>query len=368
MEYYYDNMRTILIVDDSPDNHALISDILKNEYKVKVSNNGEKAIRIAKGEKKPDLILLDIMMPEMDGFEVCKILKEDEVTKNIPIIFLTAMHEETDEALGLELGAVDYITEPISIPILLVRIKNHLKLKTMSDFLRDKNEYLEKEVEERTREVKALQDVTIMALASLAETRDTDTGNHIIRTQIYVKIIAEKLKTHPKFSAILTDYYIDMICKSAPLHDIGKVGVPDYVLLKKGKLNDEEFEIIKNHASLGKEAIENAEKYLGLKVDFLKFAKEIAYSHQEKWDGTGYPLGLSGDDIPLSGRIMAIADVYDALVSERIYKDAMTHEEAVEIISSERGTHFDPIIVDVFLEEREEIKKVSEKLKDKTRN
>lgn len=355
----------ILIVDDTPDNLSMMSDVLKDDYKVRVANNGEKALKIAGGEKKPDLILLDIMMPDMDGYEVCRRLKEDVQTKNIPVIFLTAKVEEDDEKRGLELGAVDYITKPISIPIFVTRIKNHIKLKFALDFLRNQNDYLEIEVQKRTAQINAVQEVTVYALASLAETRDSETGYHIRRTQLYVQLLAKKLKVHPDFSEILTDKYINMLFKLAPLHDIGKVAIPDSVLLKPGKLTQEEFEIMKTHTTIGKRAIENAEKEFGQEMDFFRYAKELVYSHQEKWDGTGYPQGLYREVIPVSARLMAVADVYDALISKRIYKSAIPHEKAFEIIVEGRGRHFDPDMVDAFMDIHMEFKAIADKFSDK---
>lgn len=340
---------TILVVDDTSDNLALMSNLLKTDYKVKVANSGERALKIAASENVPDLILLDVMMPGMDGYEVCQLLKSNPATRHIPVIFLTGKTAVEDEKRGLEMGAVDYLTKPISPPIVLARVKIHLDLKAHSDFLRDKNDFLEMEVSRRTEEVMAIQDVTILAMASLAETRDTDTGNHIRRTQFYVKALAENLRTHPRFAATLTEHYIQMLFKSAPLHDIGKVGIPDRILLKPGRFEPEEFEIMKTHTTLGRDAIEHAEKQLGMKVKFLSMAKEIAYSHQEKWDGSGYPQGLAGEAIPLSARLMALADVYDAMISNRVYKAGMPHEKAVGIIIEGRGTHFDPDVVDAFI-------------------
>lgn len=351
---------TILVVDDTPDNLAVLSSLLKDDYRVKVASNGEKALKIAAGDNPPDLILLDIMMPGLDGYEVCRRLKADPRTHYIPVIFLTAKSEIDAEKMGLELGAVDYITKPISPPIVLARVKTHLELKATTDFLRDKNDFLEKEVAKRTEEVMAIQDVTILAMASLAETRDLETGNHIRRTQFYVKALAAKLRTHPHFATRLDDYTINMLFKSAPLHDIGKVGIPDHILLKPGRLVPEEFEVMKTHTTLGREAIEHAERSLGAKVEFLTMAKEIAHSHQEKWDGSGYPLGLSGDAIPLSARLMAVADVYDALISRRVYKEGMSHDKAVSIIVEGRGKHFDPDIVDAFLEIQDTFRSIAQ--------
>jgi putative two-component system response regulator len=339
----------ILVVDDTPDNLKIMGGLLRDDYRVKIANGGEKALAIAGASPTPDLILLDIMMPDMDGYEVCRRLKANAATREIPVIFLTAKAEIADEELGLRMGAVDYITKPISPPIVLARVAAQLRLKASSDFLRDKAAYLEAEVARRTREITAIQDVTIMAMASLAETRDNDTGNHIRRTQYYVKELAQRLRAHPRFAAYLTDSQIDLLFKSAPLHDIGKIGIPDRILLKPGRFEPEEFEIMKTHTTLGRDAIEHAEAALGTPVEFLACAKEIAYGHQEKWDGSGYPRGLAGDEIPISARLMAVADVYDALISKRVYKSGMAHERAVQIIGEGAGSHFDPDIVAAFM-------------------
>lgn len=340
---------TVLVVDDTASNLSLMTDLLETDYRVKVATTGARALKIAQADDQPDLILLDVMMPELDGYDVCRQLKADPATRDIPVIFMTARNEIRDEQAGLEMGAVDYFTKPISPPIMLMRVKNHLALKAAADFLKDKNAFLEQEVQRRTEEVRDVQDVTILMMASLAETRDNETGNHIIRTQHYVKLIALQLQKHPKFSAALNETAIDLLFKSAPLHDIGKVGIADDILLKPGKLTAEEFEVMKTHTTLGKVAIESAEARLGKHVPFLQVAKEIALSHQEKWDGTGYPQGLVGDAIPLSARLMAIADVYDALISRRVYKPAFPHQEAIKIIEEGRGRHFDPDVVDAFL-------------------
>lgn len=359
---------TILVVDDTPDNLALMSALLKTSYAVKIANSGQKALRIAHAEVPPDLILLDIMMPDMDGYQVLGRLRDNTRTRDIPVIFLTAKSEVEDEERGLELGAVDYITKPISPPIVLARVKTHLALKASSDFLRDKASYLESEISKRTREVSAIQDVTILVMASLAETRDPETGNHIRRTQHYVKELAEALRHHPRFKGYLTDKIIQLLFKSAPLHDIGKVGIPDRILLKPGKLTAEEYELMKTHTTLGYEAITHAEKALGTDVAFLNMAKQIALSHQEKWDGTGYPEGLAGDAIPISARLMAVADVYDALVSRRPYKEPVAHSEAVRIIAAGKGTHFDPDMVDGFLAIQDHFAAIARRFEDTERD
>lgn len=358
---------TILVVDDTPDNIDLLRAVLEDDYRTKIAVNGERALKIAAGSDQPDLILLDIMMPGMSGYDVCRALKAEPSTANIPVIFVTAMSEVADEQLGLALGAVDYITKPISAPLVLARIKTQLGMKRMQDFLRDQNHYLESEVERRVQEVAALQDVTIHAMASLAETRDSETGNHIRRTSHYLKALAEQVRHLPRFRDFLTDKNIELLFKTAPLHDIGKVGIPDHILLKPGRFEPHEMAIMKTHTTLGRDAILAAERELGIEVDFLKYAKEIAYSHHEKWDGTGYPQGLAGEQIPVSARLMALADVYDALISCRIYKDGMRHEDAVKIIAEGRGTHFDADIVDAFLRIQDQFQAISSRYADGVR-
>ncbi|WP_433741060.1 HD-GYP domain-containing protein [Pseudomonas putida] len=355
---------TVLVVDDSPDNLMLMTDLLKNSYRVKAANSGEKALRVLQADPLPDLILLDIMMPGLSGYQVARQLQQDSRTHAIPIIFLTALASMDDEIQGLELGAVDYITKPINPQLVLARVENQLKIKAAADFLRNKNDFLEQEVQRRTREVTAIQDVTVQAMASLAETRDNETGNHIRRTQHYVKLLAELLCNHPRFRHFLTDETIHRLFMSAPLHDIGKIGIPDHILLKPGRFTEQEFEIMKTHTTLGRDAIQRAEDQLGICVEFLRLAKEIAYSHQEKWDGSGYPQGLAADDIPISARLMAVADVYDALISRRVYKAGMTHEQAVEIIRQGRASHFDPDICDAFLNNAEQFQAIADRYLD----
>lgn len=355
---------TILVVDDTPENIDLLSEVLASDYRIKVAPSGERALKIVRSDPRIDLILLDIMMPGMNGYQVCQQLKSDAATRHIPVMFVTAMSEMADEKYGLELGAVDYITKPISPPIVQARVKTHLAMKQVHDFLRDQNQFLEAEIVRRTQEVSALKDVTIHTMASLAETRDSETGNHIRRTSHYVKVLAERLASHPRFADFLTEKTIELLFKTAPLHDIGKVGIPDHILLKPGRFTPAEFEIMKTHTTIGRDAIVAAERELGLKVDFLKFAKEIAYGHQEKWDGSGYPEGLAGDAIPVSARLMAVADVYDALISRRVYKDAMPHAAAADIIIEGRGQHFDPDMVDAFIGLQQEFQDIATRYAD----
>ncbi len=334
----------ILVVDDEPINLALLNHLLQSDYIVKVAKNGEKALEIAFSKEPPDLILLDIVMAELDGYEVCRQLKENPITQKIPVIFLTGMLEEKDEEKGLKLGAVDYLTKPIRESIVKVRVHNHLQLKRHQD-------HLEELVRERTEELILTQDATIHSLASLVETRDNETGGHIRRTQKYLQLLACNLMEKPQFQAVLNPDIVTLIYKSAPLHDIGKVGVPDNILLKPGILTEAEFEEIKKHTIYGFEALNMAGKFFKGKREnfFLRYAGEIAYTHHEKWDGTGYPQGVAGEEIPISGRLMAIADVYDALVTRRSYKPIFSHVKATEIMRVGRGNHFDPQILDEFL-------------------
>lgn len=339
---------TVLVVDDSPENLELMGGLLGDLYRVKVANSGSRALKILEGELLPDLILLDVMMPEMSGWDVCRVIQSTKRLAHIAVIFLTAKTSPDDEKLGFDLGAVDYISKPINPATLLARVKTHLSLKRMSDVLRNRNLVLKDEIDKGVQEIRAIQETTIHAMASLAETRDNETGNHIRRTQNYVKTLAQTLSKHPRFAHYLTDDQIEMLYLSAPLHDIGKVGIPDHILLKPGRLDAAEFEIMKTHTTLGYQSILSASERLSAGSSFLTCAMEIALSHQEKWDGSGYPQGLSGDAIPISARLMAVADVYDALISERYYKKAFSHESAVGIILEGRGSHFDPDVVDAF--------------------
>jgi len=340
----------ILVVDDAAENLQLMSNMLDGRYRVKVAKSGERALTLAIAHPQPDLILLDVMMPQMDGYEVCERLKANPATERIPVIFLTARTAVEDEAHAFQCGAVDFITKPVNPTVVHARVHSQLQVKRLADYLRDQNEFLEREVRRRTRELTAIQDVTISIMTSLAETRDNETGNHIRRTQHYVKLLAQTLRQRGLHTALLTDHYIELLFKSAPLHDIGKVGIPDHVLLKPGPLTDDEWVVMRTHAMLGRESIERAEQQLGLEVDFLQVAKEIACAHHEKWDGSGYPQQLAGDAIPLPARLMALADVYDALISRRVYKAPMSHAQACALIEQGRGTHFDPQLVDTFID------------------
>ena len=339
----------ILIVDDSAENLHVLSELLQPQYRVLAATSGAGCLRIANSLPKPDLILLDVMMPGMDGYEVLAQLRSTSGTSDIPVVFLTALADAGDEERGLLHGAADYITKPITPTVVLARVHTQLEAKLARDWLKDQNATLEAEVAHRMSENDLTQRVSIRALAHLAETRDPETGNHILRTQGYVQLLAKKLRYHPRFVATLTERYIDLISRSAPLHDIGKVGIPDHILLKPGKLTAEEWAIMQTHAKLGSDAIERAESDIEMPLPFLSLAKEIAHWHHEKWDGSGYPDHLAGETIPVSARLMAVADVFDALISVRIYKPSIPYDAAREIIAAGRGQHFDPDITDVFL-------------------
>ncbi len=355
---------TILIVDDEPTNLHLLTGLLRPEFMVRAANSGENALRVAMTQPRPDLILLDVMMPAMDGYAVLARLRENTATRDIPVIFLTALAESGDEERGLQLGAADYITKPIKPAVVLARVRTQLEAKLARDWLQDQNAMLEAEVARRMAEADLTQLVSIRALAHLAETRDPETGNHILRTQNYVQCLALRLREHPDFSAFLDQRTINLLTKSAPLHDIGKVGIPDNILLKPGPLTPEEWAVMKTHARLGSDAIEQAERDVEEPVAFLVLAKEIAHWHHEKWDGSGYPDALAGDAIPISARLMALADVFDALITVRVYKPAMSYAEARAIIAAGHGKHFDPDVTEAFLAGFDEFVAIAERYHD----
>ena len=332
----------VLIVDDSDVIIDLLMETLKDSYAIVTSTNGQKALEIASADPPPDIILLDVQMPGMNGYEVCERLKALEKTRAIPVIFITGLNGEDNEYRGLELGALDYISKPFSLSLVKARVRNHMELKRYRDGL-------EELVQIRTRDLELTQEVAMESMGTLAEFRDPETGGHIKRTQHYIKALAMKLKDNARFKDLLQNSTIDLLYKSAPLHDIGKVAISDFILLKPGKLTGEEFEEMKKHTVYGRNVIHAAAKKIG-DNSFLHIAEEIAYTHHEKWDGTGYPQGLKGDEIPISGRMMALADVYDALISKRVYKPPMPHQKAVSIICGEKGIHFDPDIVEAFMD------------------
>ena len=348
--------KKILVVDDTPENIHVLAGILEDQYEVLIAAGGQKALKIASMVPDIDMVLLDIMMPDMDGYEVCTRLKSDRSTAGIPVIFVTALAAEENEAKGLALGAVDYITKPFNPALVSARVKNHLELKCYRD-------RLEELVKEKTSELEITRDAMVESMGLLAENRHLETGYHIKRTMKYVRLLADKLKDRPGFKEILTAEIIEQIEKTAPLHDIGKVGVPDNILMKPGKLTQEEFREMQKHTRIGHNALSYADPRLESNA-FLRLAREMAFTHHEKWDGTGYPQGLKGADIPLAGRLMAVADVYDAITSPRIYKAAQSHDVAVEEIKRGSGTAFEPEIVEIFLHYEKDFCRIAKEFKD----
>lgn len=329
----------ILIVDDTPDNIDLLSEILRDEYRIKVATTGEKALKIAYADEPPDLILLDIMMPGLSGLEICRRLKANPDRRRIPVIFVTAMSGVEDERIGLETGAVDYITKPISAPIVKARVRTHLALY-------DQSRELERMVRQRTQELLVTRQQIIRRLGRAAEFKDNETGNHVLRMSHYARLIA--------LSHGLGQEAASIIFNTAPMHDIGKIGIADAILLKPGKLDTEEWTMMHRHPIMGAEIIGQHDNEL------LETARVIALTHHEKWDGTGYPKGLKGEEIPLEGRIVAIADVFDALVSVRPYKAALPLEEALRYFDEQAGLHFDPALVEAFRRALPEILRIRE--------
>jgi len=333
----------ILIVDDTPVNIRVLVEALKNDYKLSIATNGKVALNYATADQPPDLVLLDIMMPELDGYEVCKRLKEQDKTKEIPIIFITAMSEERNETQGLELGAVDYIVKPINQKIVKARVRTHLELKKHRD-------HLSELVQEKTAEILEAKLDIINRLARAAEYRDNETGMHVIRMSHYSSILAK--------AAGLDEVACEKIFHVASMHDVGKIGIPDKILLKPARLTDGEFAHMKSHTIIGGRLLE------GGNSDLLHMAHDIAMTHHEKWNGKGYPKGISGEDIPIEGRISAVCDVFDALTSERPYKKEWPVQDAIDEILAQKGVHFDPRLVDLFINCLDDILVVKKRFAD----
>jgi putative two-component system response regulator len=342
--------KLIMIIDDNPTNLMTGKVALQKTYDVMTVASGARAVALLE-KKLPDLILLDIEMPEMDGYETLRIIKANETTAKIPVIFLTALSAAESEYEGLSLGAADYITKPFNKEILQKRIETHLSLAEHTG-------NLERLVKAKTEKIEQLQDAILSTVAEMVEFRDGNTGGHIDRTQNYLKILVEKMVERDLYKKSIEVWDIKSLIRSAELHDVGKISIPDDVLNKPGRLSDNEFEIMKTHAELGKKVI----LQIIAKVDeseFLHQSALMAHTHHERWDGKGYPQQLKGEEIPLHGRLMAIADVYDALISARPYKNAFTHDAAVKIIVDGRGTQFDPVLTDLFEEIHEEFRAIS---------
>jgi putative two-component system response regulator len=339
------NAATVLVVDDTAVNLHLLASLLDKHYRVQLAPSGAKALEIA-FRRAPDLIVLDVMMPEMDGYDVCRRLKADPRTSHVPVLFLTALTQAEDEAAAFAAGGADFIHKPFNPATVLARVRTHLDLKAWQDAMRDRNAWLKKELDARRADVDRLQDATLFVMIRLAEFRDSDTGNHIQRTQEYVRVLATWLAEQPDAPADLVAADIDELARSAPLHDIGKVAIADAILLKRGPLDPDEWVVMKTHAQQGADLLQLAANRLGDRASpFLRYGIQIARHHHEKWDGSGYPDGLVGTAIPLPARLMAVADVYDALISRRPYKEPMGHAEALALMSKGAGGHFDPLLV-----------------------
>lgn len=321
---------TILVIDDMPDNIEVLRGILRPEYRVLAATSGQEALELLEGGLAPDLILLDVMMPGMDGTQVCRALKSNPRTVDIPVIFVTARGDEQHEGQGFELGAVDYIAKPVKPRIVLARVRTHLALS-------DQQHVLESMVRERTDQLYTTRLKVIRTLGQAAEFKDNETGMHIVRMSKYSRELATAMG--------MPGNWTDLLYNAAPMHDIGKIGIPDAVLLKPGKLDPDELVIMRTHAEIGARIIGDPEG-----SELFALAASVAMTHHEKWDGSGYPNGLSGEHIPLEGRIVAVADVFDALTSERPYKKAWTVDDALALLRQEKGRHFDPAIVDTFIE------------------
>ena len=351
----------IMVVDDSPQNLRLLEKMFReNGYYVIPVPNGEMALKIA-AKNPPDIILLDINMPDMDGYEVCEHLKQMENAKDIPVLFVSAFDDTGAKLKAFELGGHDYVTKPFQLDEVRARVETHLHLRLLQEQVEQYNHLLEDRVKEQVKEISDSQLATILAMAKLAESRDDDTGQHIERTQIFCKILAEALMETDAYKDQIDPTYIQNIFHSAPLHDIGKVSISDAILLKPGKLTSEEFEIMKTHAAMGAETLKTVYKKYP-KNTFIKMGIEIARSHHEKWDGSGYPDGLKEGEIPLAAGIMAVADVYDALRSKRVYKDAFPHDKCRAIIVEGTGKHFNPRIVDAFLNLENTFKEIRDRM------
>lgn len=351
----------ILVVDDSAVDRMIISNMLL-DFDVLEASNGIEALSLIDEDPDIDLVILDLFMPEMNGFELLVRLNSDDKYSRVRVIVLTNADEIENEIKGLKMGAVDYIRKPVNMESLRARIDIHAKLKEAQKVVEKHNHHLDQLVAERTKEAEAATDITIRALVGLLETRDIESFRHTTRTQMIMNTLCESLRSNDKYKDILTDGYIFELIRTTPLHDIGKVGIPDNILLKPGKLTPEEFEIMKKHVNFGTEALKKEQNCKEEDLPyFVKIALEIIGAHHEKFDGSGYPLGISGEDIPLPGRLMAIIDVYDALMTKRVYKEAWPFPKVVECIREERGRHFDPDIVDAFMERLEEIHGISVK-------
>ena len=349
----------ILIVDDIDINRMILDEILHNDYDIIEAENGTTALKTlfpSEGkiaEVLPTAILLDIMMPDLDGFEVLEVIKSNDITKNIPVLFITAADSDDTESKGLKAGAADYITKPFNHDVVRARVDNHINLARY-------RHNLEQLVEIKTAEVTRTYESTLEVLATIIEYRNLESGTHIRRTTLLTAAMVARMLESDKFKSALEELNISSLIKASALHDIGKIGIPDGILLKPGKLTDGEFNVIKTHTTVGSHIIDSISEKLPDNDMFLKYAKDICHYHHERWDGKGYPGGLGGENIPLAARIISVVDVYDALVSPRCYKDPYSHEVSLNIITEGRGTQFDPDIVDLLPDVEDEFRRIEE--------
>jgi len=354
---------TVLVVDSQPDDLLATSQLLTPHYRVRMAGSSERALALLGSESVPDLMLIDVAMPVLDGYTLCRRIKANAALRNVPIILMMPPGRPENVEFGLSLGAADFLPKPVLPALLLARVRTQLDVRAAAEFLHDKKACLDRALEERLHEIGSAQDSALLAIAALAEIHDNETTNHLTRVQHFVVALASHVRIHPHYCEVLTGEYLDLLGKAVTLHDIGKIGLPDRVLLKPGRFTPEEYEIMKDHTLLGFRAISHAERVLG-KSPFLTMAREIALGHHEKWDGTGYPYGLVGEQIPLSARLTAIADVYDALVSHRVFKPSSSHESTVQIMWEGRESHFDPVLLDAFLEINDEFRKIALRFDD----
>lgn len=368
-----DNKHEIMIIDDEVINISVLSEVLKPHYIVSVYKSGIEALKQIEMGKKPDLILLDVNMPDFNGYEILERLNRGESTRDIPVMILTVMDSVSDEEKGLNAGAVDFITKPFHAQIILARVKLQIELKDIRDRLKGENVYLEKEVAKRFRENQLIFDVTMDIVTQLVETRDEETAHHITRSRVYMEVLTRRLSLNPRYTALIDEAYIERLVKACPLHDIGKVGISDQILLKPGILTTEEYDLMKEHVMIGYRSIQRAVENSILKdllnssgdslpMEFFKEAMSIVRSHHEHYDGSGYPDGLKAEEIPLSARIMALVDVFDALTNHRVYKPAWSIEKAIEYIEMQSGYQFDPDVVDAMLSEIDSFKDIFHRL------
>ncbi|HZX27474.1 MAG TPA: HD domain-containing phosphohydrolase [Telluria sp.] len=352
---------TVLIAASAPDRAQAMKEALQGRFEVRHAPDGAQAAALMQQSPRPDVVVLDVSLAGPDAWTLCQDFKSNFLTAQVPVLMVA---DAADSARAYAEGAADVVTLPLEPAALTARVAAHVELRRSRLMLKDQASLVESLVAERSRELLRLQDATLLAMATLAEGHEEHIHNHLLRIQHYVTALVRELRFHPRFEAELTDANGALIAKAAILHDIGMAGVPDAILLKPGKLTPEEFNVMRQHTTYGRQAIEGVEQTLGFSTPFLGYAKQIVYAHQERWDGTGYPQGLRGDAIPLAARIMAVADVYDALISRRRYRPAFTHETALELVRHGREEHFDPDVVDAMLAIEEKILAIADEFRD----